>query len=58
MLINACKPYLWRDQFPRTNVHSAEDRRDVAERWAGLLEEIQESVSRRQRGAFPVGSAR
>jgi UbiD family decarboxylase len=56
LLVNACKPYLWRDQFPKTNVHSAEDRREVAARWSGLLEEMQEAVSRRQRGVLPVGS--
>ena len=57
-VINACKPYLWRDQFPQTNVHSAADRADVAARWAGLLGEIQEAVSRRERGAALVGSGR
>ncbi len=44
MLIDACKPYTWRDSFPKTNVFSSEERRQVGERWAGLLEEIEKSV--------------
>lgn len=40
MLIDACKPYVWKDLFPKTNIFSAEERSQVQRRWAGLLEEI------------------
>jgi hypothetical protein len=38
MLINACKPFSWRDQFPKSNVFSAAERRDTEERWRDLLD--------------------
>jgi UbiD family decarboxylase len=38
MLINACKPFSWRDQFPKSNVFSAAERRDTEERWRHLLD--------------------
>src|ERR1043166_2489190 len=41
MLINACKPFSWRDQFPKTNVFSAEDRRQVETKWRDLLESVE-----------------
>jgi hypothetical protein len=37
MLINACKPFSWRDQFPKTNVFDAEDRKRVQNKWKDLL---------------------
>jgi len=40
LLINACKPYTWKDSFPKTNIFSTEERRQVAERWGNLLSEI------------------
>ena len=40
MLINACKPYSWRDQFPKTNVFSPEERKSVETKWRGLLENL------------------
>jgi 4-hydroxy-3-polyprenylbenzoate decarboxylase len=46
LLINACKPYAWKDAFPKTNIFSTEERRQVAGRWGELLGEI-ESLARR-----------
>jgi UbiD family decarboxylase len=40
MLINACKPYSWRDHFPKTNVFSPEERRTVESKWRELLENV------------------
>jgi hypothetical protein len=40
MLINACKPFSWRDQFPKTNVFSAEERTAVEKKWRDLLETV------------------
>jgi 4-hydroxy-3-polyprenylbenzoate decarboxylase len=37
MLINACKPFAWRDQFARTNVFTADERKIVESRWRELL---------------------
>jgi len=41
LLINACKPFSWKDSFPKTNIFSTEERQQVRERWAGLLQEIE-----------------
>jgi UbiD family decarboxylase len=38
LLIDACRPFAWREQFPRPNVFSAEERRQVEARWRDLLE--------------------
>jgi 4-hydroxy-3-polyprenylbenzoate decarboxylase len=38
MLINACKPFAWREQFAKTNVFNAEDRRKLQAKWGSLLE--------------------
>ena len=40
MLINACRPFSWRDQFAKTNVFSAEERNKVQTRWRDLLEHL------------------
>ncbi|HEY3150570.1 MAG TPA: hypothetical protein VGK65_02785, partial [Candidatus Binatia bacterium] len=40
MLINACKPFAWRGQFPKTNVFSAEERKMVENKWRQLLANI------------------
>ncbi len=40
LLVNACKPFSWMDSFPKTNIFSTEERRQVAERWGKLLNEI------------------
>ncbi len=37
MLINACRPYTWRDQFPKTNIFYASDRNLVSTKWRDLL---------------------
>jgi len=50
MLIDACKPYHWRDSFPKTNIFSPEERRQVSERWAKLLEEIEKSAKGKAAG--------
>jgi UbiD family decarboxylase len=51
MLINACKPYRWRESFPKTNIFSEEERRAVRNRWAGLIEELEETGLRHRRAA-------
>jgi hypothetical protein len=38
MLINACRPFTWRDQFPKSNVFSSEERKIVENKWRDLLE--------------------
>jgi UbiD family decarboxylase len=40
MLINACKPFAWRDQFPKTNVFNADERKIVEHKWRQLLANI------------------
>jgi len=37
MLIDACRPFHWKDEFPRTNVFDSELRRVTAEKWKALL---------------------
>jgi hypothetical protein len=37
MLINACKPFAWRDKFPQTNVFNAQERTIVESKWRDLL---------------------
>jgi len=37
MLINACKPFAWRDQFAKTNMFAAEDRKILLAKWGELL---------------------
>ncbi|HEX9880473.1 MAG TPA: UbiD family decarboxylase [Candidatus Binatia bacterium] len=49
LLVNACKPFTWRESFPKTNIFSAEERRRVRERWAAVLKEIEESAARPSR---------
>ena len=41
MLVDACRPFAWRDKFPRTNVFSREDRQRVAQKWTSVLENLQ-----------------
>jgi UbiD family decarboxylase len=40
MLINACKPFTWREQFAKTNVFGAEDRQKLQVKWGDLLAKI------------------
>ncbi|TMA09094.1 MAG: UbiD family decarboxylase [Deltaproteobacteria bacterium] len=41
MLINACRPYSWRDQFPKTNVFTPAERRRVQAKWRDFLENVE-----------------
>ena len=41
MLINACKPFAWRDQFAQTNVFNAEDRKKLQSKWGELLRKME-----------------
>jgi len=43
MLINACRPYTWRDQFPKTNVFNASERKLVATKWREILASVEKS---------------
>jgi UbiD family decarboxylase len=38
MLIDACKPYSWRDRFPLANKFSEEKRNEVWEKWVAQLQ--------------------
>ncbi|MFI5269319.1 MAG: UbiD family decarboxylase, partial [Chloroflexota bacterium] len=40
LLIDACKPFAWRDQFPKTNAFGPDMRRQVSEKWRTLLDDI------------------
>jgi UbiD family decarboxylase len=33
MIIDACKPFAWRDEYPRTSAMSQEEARAIAEKW-------------------------
>jgi len=46
MLINACRPFTWRDQFPKSNVFSPEERKLVETKWRALLESAGSNRSR------------
>lgn len=37
MIINACRPFSWIDQFPRTTAISPEDARQIEEKWLGVI---------------------
>lgn len=52
MLINACKPFGWKDRFPQTNIWAEADRSEVRARWAGLLEEMEQQAQRRRQPAL------
>jgi UbiD family decarboxylase len=40
MLIDACKPFPWRDRFPLANKFSAEKRREITSKWSHVLSEL------------------
>ena len=40
VLVDACKPFNWKESFPEPNVFSPAEKRAVAERWAELVAEI------------------
>jgi UbiD family decarboxylase len=37
MIIDACKPFAWKDQFPRTSALSREDARAIEDKWMAAL---------------------
>jgi UbiD family decarboxylase len=43
MLIDACKPFPWRDRFPASNKFSAEKRKEIAEKWSCDLTQLSRS---------------
>jgi UbiD family decarboxylase len=43
MLIDACKPFAWRDRFPRANKFSAAKRQEIEAKWSDLLLELSRS---------------
>ncbi len=49
LLINACKPYSWKDSFPKTNIFSAAERHGVREKWADVLQEIEQMARKASR---------
>ena len=38
LIINACRPYEWKDDFPRVSVNGPELRRATEQKWPELLE--------------------
>ncbi len=40
MIINACRPYEWKDEFPKVNVNSRELRESVERKWQALFQGI------------------
>jgi len=43
MLIDACKPFPWRDRFPTSNKFSAEKRKEIAAKWSRELTRLSRS---------------
>jgi UbiD family decarboxylase len=43
MLIDACKPFPWRDRFPLSNKFSAEKRQEIAAKWSPVLTQLSRS---------------
>jgi UbiD family decarboxylase len=39
-LIDACRPFAWKDTYPASNVFSAAERQPVMERWEALVQEL------------------
>jgi hypothetical protein len=46
MLINACRPFTWRDQFPKSNVFSSEERKLVEAKYPRAVRERGDETSR------------
>ena len=40
VLIDACKPFHWRDKFPMTNKFETAKRREIAAKWSGEIAEL------------------
>jgi UbiD family decarboxylase len=43
MLIDACKPFTWRERFPLSNKFSAEKRREIIAKWSRVLTQLSRS---------------
>ncbi len=41
LVINACRPYEWKDKFPEVNMNSRELRRDIEKKWKTLFAHVQ-----------------
>jgi 4-hydroxy-3-polyprenylbenzoate decarboxylase len=39
-LIDACKPFHWRDAFPGTNIFSPEEKKTVRDRYAAVVDQM------------------
>jgi hypothetical protein len=37
MIIDACKPFAWKDDYPRTSALSRDETRAIEDRWMGAL---------------------
>jgi 4-hydroxy-3-polyprenylbenzoate decarboxylase len=37
LIINACRPFSWINQFPRTTAISREDAREIEDKWLGAI---------------------
>ena len=37
MIIDACKPFAWKDDYPRTSALSRDDARAIEDKWMGAL---------------------
>jgi UbiD family decarboxylase len=44
LLIDACKPFHWKDDFPRTNIFGPDRRQEVGRKWRHVLKEFGVSV--------------
>jgi 3-polyprenyl-4-hydroxybenzoate decarboxylase len=40
LVLNACRPFGWKDQFPPVNMSSRESRRAVEEKWGSLFARV------------------
>jgi hypothetical protein len=40
MLIDACKPFPWRDRFAMSNKFSVEERKEIANKWSRELSRL------------------
>lgn len=47
MLINACRPYSWRDHFPKPNVFESTEREKVEAKWRDLLDDLEKSKNQK-----------
>ncbi len=48
LLINACRPFAWKDQYPRSNVSSPQLRHQVTAKYRDLLDSFSTPASRAQ----------